>query len=172
MCSASPSPHPTPLRKYLTVVIASLLPFLGIRPFCLVFVLFVSRTDLQSDTLCRGKLCPESFKNVCTPLTEQKGMVAEDQSKCIFRGEMGCYSRGPEWAARSLRSTVGQLLPTPPASVSSAREDPPSSSVQRPWERAYQELPKSGPRHWWYGSEHSCLPKSEPKKALSLVHLT
>lgn len=85
-----------------------------------------------------------------------------DHSKCIFRGEMGCYSRGPEQAARSRGSTLGQLPPSPPASVSSAREDPPSSSVQRPWERAYQELPKSGLRHWWQGSEHSCLPKSEP----------
>lgn len=141
MCSASPPPTPPPCQSI------SQLPWH--QAFCLVFVLFVSRTDSQSNALCRGKLGPESFKNVCTRLTEQKGMVAEDQSKCIFRGETGCYPRGPERAARSLWSTLGQLPPSPPASVSSAREDPPSSSVQRPWERAYQELPKSGLRHWW-----------------------
>lgn len=62
-----------PLAKYLTRVLASLLPFPyfipGMKSFCLIFILFVSRTDLQSNTLCRGKLGPESLKkNVCTPL--------------------------------------------------------------------------------------------------------
>lgn len=88
MCSASPPPTPPPCQS------SSQLPWH--QAFCLVFVLLVSRTDSQSNALCRGKLGPESFKNVCTPLTEQKGVVAEDESKCIFRGEMGCYPRGPE----------------------------------------------------------------------------
>lgn len=56
------APH-LPL-KYLTVVVASLLPLPyripGTKSSCLAFVLFVSRTDLQSNTVQR-KTGPRAF---------------------------------------------------------------------------------------------------------------
>lgn len=61
-------------------------PIFLLAPNSSAFVLFVSRTALQSNALCGGKLGPEFFfffffkKKVCGPLTQQR-MAAEDQIK-------------------------------------------------------------------------------------------
>lgn len=59
----------------------------------------------------------------------------------------------------------GPAAPLQP--VSSAHEDPPSSSARRSWERPRQE-PKSGPRHWCMVASTAAF-QSQPKKVLSLV---